>query len=176
MLHGAGGGWTVEARRRHGPPALPRPRMHATSAPRCRPALQRMSAYRCILTHFSQRYPKWPEGVALPAAPDGEQAPSTAGAEAHLANGTTAAGAAPAAPAAHAAHRMGGPASSGSATAAVAFDGMRVPLALLPALPALMPAVQAALADAEEAEAAEETMAREGETATAAEGALSGPA
>lgn len=70
--------------------------------------LQRMGAYRCILTHFSQRYPKWPEGVAQP----GE--------------------------------------GSASSRAAVAFDGMRVPFALLPVLPALMPAVRAALADAEE--------------------------
>lgn len=33
---------------------------------------------------------------------------------------------------------------------AVAFDGMRVPLVLLPVLPLLMPAVRAALADAGE--------------------------
>jgi hypothetical protein len=80
-----------------------------------------MGAYRCILTHFSQRYPKWPEGV-----PQGQQEGSSA-----------------------------------SAAAAVAFDGMRVPLALLPILPALMPAVQAALADVEEAPA-EEGTAEEG--------------
>ena len=80
-----------------------------------------MGAYRCILTHFSQRYPKWPEGV-----PQGQQEGSAA-----------------------------------SAAAAVAFDGMRVPLALLPILPALMPAVQAALADVEEAPA-EEGAAEEG--------------
>lgn len=68
---------------------------------------QRAGAYRCILTHFSQRYPKWPEG--LPAAGDG-----------------------------------------GGVGVAVAFDGMRVPLALLPALPSLMPAVQAALEEVED--------------------------
>ena len=82
-----------------------------------------MGAYRCILTHFSQRYPKWPEGLGQPGA------------------GAAAGGGAP------------GPAAAAAAlevAAAVAFDGMRVPLALLPALPALMPAVQAALADAEE--------------------------
>lgn len=84
-----------------------------------------MGAYRCILTHFSQRYPKWPEGLG-----QGPQA------EASPADGAGPAGAGPAA----------------AATAAVAFDGMRIPLLLLPALPALMPAVQAALAEVDEEE------------------------
>lgn len=96
-----------------------------------------MGAYRCILTHFSQRYPKWPEGVSeAPAGGRGHSVPS-----------------------------------SSAGRAAVAFDGMRVPLTLLPVLPALMPAVQAALEDlgadaaegaAEEAGKAEEAAAVEG--------------
>ncbi len=86
-----------------------------------------MGAYRCILTHFSQRYPKWPEGVGQPPRAEGN-APTD--------------GVAPTQPA--------------PAMAAVAFDGMRVPLELLPALPALMPAVQAALAAVEEEEGEEE--------------------
>lgn len=86
-----------------------------------------MGAYRCILTHFSQRYPKWPEGLG--------QAPQAEGC----------------APAGDAT-----PAPAVPAGAAVAFDGMRVPLALLPALPALMPAVQAALAEVEEEEGQKE--------------------
>lgn len=90
-----------------------------------------MGAYRCILTHFSQRYPKWPEGVGQqPAVALAEEAGPAAGPLAGV-------------------------------PAAVAFDGMRVPLALLPVLPALMPAVQAALADADKdaPEAGHEVMA-----------------
>ena len=83
-----------------------------------------MGAYRCVLTHFSQRYPKWPEGLPQ-ATPEG---------------GDSGEGEPPAAP----------------ASTAVAFDGMRVPLALLPALPKLMPAVQAALVDVAEEEEVEE--------------------
>ena len=95
-----------------------------------------MGAYRCILTHFSQRYPKWPEG--LPLATDAP--PATPTADPGTGNGTSAVM----------------PAVAAGATAAVAFDGMRVPLALLPVLPALMPAVQAALADVEEQEEQQE--------------------
>lgn len=91
--------------------------------PRLGSHVQRMGAYRCVLTHFSQRYPKWPEGLPQPAPPkpDGEEG-----------------------------HGEGSGARGSAFTAAVAFDGMRVPLALLPVLPALMPAVRAALEDAEE--------------------------
>ncbi|PRW45195.1 zinc phosphodiesterase ELAC 2-like isoform X2 [Chlorella sorokiniana] len=118
-----------------------RAKRHSTTAEALEIA-QRMGAYRCILTHFSQRYPKWPEGLPLAA-----DAPPTASAsEQRTENGSTDAAGAAAVPAAAAA----------GATAAVAFDGMRVPLALLPVLPALMPAVQAALADVEEEEEKEE--------------------
>ncbi|KAK9829441.1 hypothetical protein WJX72_005893 [[Myrmecia] bisecta] len=60
-----------------------------------------MGAYRTILTHFSQRYPKIPTGLPT-SGPD-------------------------------------------SLTTAIAFDGMSVPLVLLPDLPKLMPAVACAL-------------------------------
>lgn len=101
--------------------------------PACPPTLpQRMGAYRCILTHFSQRYPKWPEGLPL-ATGNPTAAPPAADDDTNRDNGVTSM-----------------PAAAAGGTAAVAFDGMRVPLALLPVLPALMPAVQAALADGEE--------------------------
>lgn len=103
-----------------------RQKRHSTTAEALEVA-RRMGAYRCILTHFSQRYPKWPEGLG--------QAPQAEGC----------------APAGDAT-----PAPAVPAGAAVAFDGMRVPLALLPALPALMPAVQAALAEVEEEEGQKE--------------------
>ena len=108
-----------------------RAKRHSTTAEALE-AAQRMGAYRCILTHFSQRYPKWPEGVGTGAADPAQAAdPVQAGGQARAQ-------------------------ADGGARAAVAFDGMRVPLALLPALPALMPAVRAALADAEEAAEAEQ--------------------
>lgn len=91
-----------------------------------------MGAYRCILTHFSQRYPKWPEGLPL-AADNPTAALPAADDVTNRDNRVTSM-----------------PAAAAGATAAVAFDGMRVPLALLPVLPALMPAVQAALAAGEE--------------------------
>ena len=99
---------------------VPLRRHHAVC--NCTHLLQRMGAYRCVLTHFSQRYPKWPEGLPQ-GTPEG---------------GDSGEGEPPPAP-----------------STAVAFDGMRIPLALLPALPKLMPAVQAALADVDEEEAEE---------------------
>ncbi|EFN56466.1 hypothetical protein CHLNCDRAFT_145133 [Chlorella variabilis] len=113
-----------------------RQKRHSTTAEALEVA-QRMGAYRCILTHFSQRYPKWPQGLDQLQAD--EEARSPEGAELDGGKGGT-----PAAPTSSLA---------AAATAAVAFDGMRVPLALLPVLPALMPAVQAALADPEDGEA-----------------------
>ncbi len=71
----------------------------------------RMGAYRTLLTHFSQRYPRLPGGLDAHAVPW---------------------------------RRRG----------VVAFDGMRVPFALLPELPAIAPAMAVALseiADEEEA-------------------------
>lgn len=124
---------------RHRQLALPGtlPCLHsATALFGCPAGLQRMGAYRCILTHFSQRYPKWPEGLAQP----GQAARGAADPTDPTAQQAAGPGAGPAA----------------GATAAVAFDGMRVPLVLLPVLPTLMPAVQAALADAEEEEEQEQ--------------------
>lgn len=64
------------------------------------------NAYRVILTHFSQRYPKFPQGLGI--------------------NGN-------------------GSEDSSSLLAGVAFDGMRVPLALLPKLPRLLPRIERVL-------------------------------
>uniref|UniRef100_A0A061RVH9 ribonuclease Z n=1 Tax=Tetraselmis sp. GSL018 TaxID=582737 RepID=A0A061RVH9_9CHLO len=63
---------------------------------------EKMGAFRTVLTHFSQRYPRMPEGLQLDVRPL-------------------------------------------SRRPVVAFDGMRVPLALLPELPVLMPLVASAL-------------------------------
>jgi hypothetical protein len=68
-----------------------------------------MGAYRTLLTHFSQRYPKLPAGLDARAARWRERP-------------------------------------------LLAFDGMVVPLALLPALPAATPLVAAALGEQEEEE------------------------
>jgi ribonuclease Z len=65
-----------------------------------------MGAYRTVLTHFSQRYPKFPIGVP------------TTGSEANR--------------------------------VAVAFDGMSLPLALLPNLPKLNEAIACVLSDPED--------------------------
>ena len=65
-----------------------------------------MGAYCTVLTHFSQRYPKLPQGLP----------------------------------------------EDGSCAVFVAFDGMRLPLSLLPALPLLLPALRAALTKAEDPE------------------------
>lgn len=78
---------------------------HSTSAEALE-AGARMGAYRTLLTHFSQRYPKLPGGLDA-GAPRWRARPL------------------------------------------LAFDGMVVPLALLPELPALMPLVAAALGDGE---------------------------
>ena len=89
-----------------------------------------MGAYRTLLTHFSQRYPKFPEGLLASEGAEGgggTENPSLGG--------------------------FGGSAGR-AASAAVAFDGMCVPLSLLPLLPSLMPAGELALRPEEEAGAA----------------------
>jgi ribonuclease Z len=69
------------------------------------------NAYRVILTHFSQRYPKFPQGLGDNGGGGG-----------------------------------GGEDSSLSLLlAGVAFDGMKVPLALLPKLPKLLPLIERVL-------------------------------
>lgn len=78
---------------------------HSTSAEALSVA-RRMRAYRTLLTHFSQRYPKLPAGVDACAAKWRERP-------------------------------------------VLGFDGMVVPLALLPVLPALTPVVAAALGEEE---------------------------
>eukprot|EP00887_Chlorella_sp_A99_P007427 scaffold2.g7427.t1 len=101
---------------------------------------QRMGAYRTILTHFSQRYPKWPEGVPMPGDDDAAVPPGQAeGSRRRDGEGGQV-------------QRAAGEHALAAYGVAVAFDGMRVPLALLPALPLLMPAVRAALAEQEEEE------------------------
>jgi ribonuclease BN (tRNA processing enzyme) len=76
---------------------------HSTSAEAI-DAGRRMGAYRTLLTHFSQRYPKLPAGLDAAAARWRERP-------------------------------------------LLGFDGMVVPLALLPQLPALTPLVAAALGE-----------------------------
>lgn len=73
-------------------------------------ALPWLQAYRTILTHFSQRYPRMPDGLDAGSA--------------------------------------GGCLRD---RPAIAFDGMLVPLALLPALPLVVPVLAEALLKEEEA-------------------------
>lgn len=98
-----------------------RAKRHSTSREASQVA-QAMGAYRTILTHFSQRYPRVPAGVdphslPLPGRP------------------------------------------------LTAFDGMLVPLSVLPSLPHIMPLVAAALAEVEEDAAPEAAAGMEAATA-----------
>ena len=82
-------------------------------------------AYRTILTHFSQRYPRMPTGLVDCSS---EQQQAQGGEQ-------------------HSPHAV-----LGAAPAMVAFDGMLVPLSVLPALPLVGPVVARVLARQEEAQ------------------------
>jgi hypothetical protein len=94
-----------------------------------------MGAYRTILTHFSQRYPRVPEGLGLTAA--GKAAGQQRGRAADIAAGMQGAG--PGLEQNLEPEKGGAP--QPGPPCAIAFDGMLVPFDTLHSLPLLGPLV-----------------------------------
>ena len=113
-------------------------------------------AYRTILTHFSQRYPKMPAGLS-PDGASGHAPNALCKSSEDIHHAGFADGVITSVPTLQHAGRFLRTfcdactacavlrAAPGADRMMIAFDGMRVPLALLPQLPRLMPAVMAAL-------------------------------